>query len=134
MKNTTSILSILLILLLVACQDEAPETAEAPEPTLAAADMPKEGASPGESEETEGPEPTEVPTPVLTEETSTNPTAEPFEVDTEAEQSAGEGPTEVDEGAGSSTSSSLDEQTAQLAAINPPPQLSDRDPHYPLCS
>ncbi len=68
MKKTALILSLLLILLLVACQDEGPDEAAVPEPT-AAADTAVEEASP---EATEGP----------TEE----PAAEPTSEDTPAEQ------------------------------------------------
>ena len=46
MKNTASFLLILLLILLVACQDEAPEETVAPEPTVAAEDTTAEEASP----------------------------------------------------------------------------------------
>ena len=45
MKKTTLILSLLLILLLVACQDQGPDETAVPEPT-AAADTAVEEASP----------------------------------------------------------------------------------------
>ena len=68
MKRTAMFLSILLLLLLVACQDEASETAAVPEatavpePTAAAQDTRAEEVSTEPTEEPEAPEPTAEPT------------------------------------------------------------------------
>ena len=79
MKQTTFMLLIIMILLLVACQDEASETTEVPqatavpEPTVAAQDTRAEEVSTEPTEEPEAPEPTVAPT--------AEPVAETEEVD-----------------------------------------------------
>ena len=79
MKRTAMFLSILLVLLLASCQDEASETAEVPEatavpePTAAAQDTRAEEVSTEPTEEPEAPEPTAEPT--------AEPVAETEEVD-----------------------------------------------------
>jgi D-alanyl-D-alanine carboxypeptidase len=62
MKQTTFMLLIIMILLLVACQDEGPDEAAVPEPTAAAQDTRAEGVSTEPTEEPEAPEPTVAPT------------------------------------------------------------------------
>jgi pimeloyl-ACP methyl ester carboxylesterase len=120
MKNIVAFLLILLVILLVACQDEGPEATVAPEPTAAAVEMPEEEASPEATEETEAPEPTADPTEMPTEE----PTAE----DTAAEEPAAEEPTAEGAEVGDATTIIPDEQLELMAAIAPPPQLSEREP------
>ena len=76
MKNIASILLILLLILLVACQnDSAPATAVS-EPTVAVEDTPLEEAPPEAAEESEAPEPTAAPTEIPTEEPAAEPTAD----------------------------------------------------------
>ena len=82
MKKTASILLILLIIFLAACQDDTLETTEVPEPTVEAEEMPAEEALPEPTEETEAPEPTVEPTEIPTEE----PAPEPTEADVAAEE------------------------------------------------
>ena len=88
MKKTALILSLLLILLLGACQDQGPDETAVPEPTAAAQDTRAEEVATEPTEEPEAPEPTAEPTAVPTEEPAPEPTAEPSEDDTEAEESA----------------------------------------------
>ena len=70
MKNTASILLILLLILLVACQNDSPQATAVPEPTVAAEDTPVEEASPEAAEATMAPEPTAAPTAEPVEETA----------------------------------------------------------------
>jgi pimeloyl-ACP methyl ester carboxylesterase len=46
MKKTAPVLLIVLVMLVVACQDEAPEATVAPEPTMVATAVPTEGVAP----------------------------------------------------------------------------------------
>ena len=55
MKNVASILLILLLILLVACQNDSPQATAVSEPTLAAEDTPVEEASPEAAEATVAP-------------------------------------------------------------------------------
>ena len=117
MKQTTFILLIIMALLLAACQDEASETTEVPqatavpEPTAAAQDTRAEEVATDPTEEPEAPEPT------------TEPTAEP----SEAEESVSEEAAEEAAEAGDASRVIADEQLELMAAIAPPPQLSDRE-------
>jgi len=109
MKNLAVFVLILLVILLVSCQDAAPEATAVPEPTSAAEDTPIQEVSPEVPEATEAPEPTAAPTEVPAEETAPEPTPEAAED-------------------GDTTTDIADEQLAQMAAIAPPPQLSEREP------
>ena len=124
MKRTTTFLLILLVLLLAACQDEASTTTEVPEPTVEAEEMPAEEALPEPTEETEAPEPTVAPTEIPTEE----PAPEPTEADVAAEEPAAEEPTAEGVEVGDPTTEITAEQLEMMAAIAPPPQLSEREP------
>ena len=109
MKNIASVLLILLLILLVACQDDSPQVTAVSEPTVAIEDTPVEEAPPEAAEEPEAPEPTAAPTEIPTEEPAAEePTAEDVEV-------------------GDATTIIPDEQLELMAAIAPPPQLSDRE-------
>ncbi len=120
MKNTALFLLILLVILLAACRDDTPEAMVAPEPTAAATDMPVEEASPEAQEATEAPEPTIVPS----EEASPAPT----EADTVTESAAEGEPTPEAAEAGGAAKTISAEQLELMAAIAPPPQLSEREP------
>jgi len=109
MKNLAFFVLILLIILLVACQAEAPAATAIPEPTVAAEDTPIEEAPPEAPEEIETLEPTAVPTDMPAEETVPGPTAVAAE-------------------AGDTITNIPDEQLELLAALAPPPQLSDKEP------
>ncbi len=118
MKNIASILLILLLILLVACQNDSPPATAVPEPTVAVEDTPVEEAPPEAAEEPEAPEPTAAPTEIPTEEPAAEPTAE---------EPAAEEPTAEGAEAGDATTIIPDEQLELMAAIAPPPQLSDRE-------
>ena len=124
MKNIASILLILLLILLVACQnDSAPATAVS-EPTVAVEDTPLEEAPPEAAEESEAPEPTAAPTEIPTEEPAAEPTAE----EPAAEETTEEEPTKEAVEVEDASTAIADEQMEMMAAIAPPPQLSDREP------
>jgi pimeloyl-ACP methyl ester carboxylesterase len=127
MKKTASLLLILLLILLAACQDAAPEATAVPEPTVAVEDTPSEEAPPEEPEEaadaTEAPEPAAAPTETPTEETAPEPTAEAEP----AEEASEEKPMEEAAETGDPTTNLPAEQLEMMAAIAPPPQLSERE-------
>jgi pimeloyl-ACP methyl ester carboxylesterase len=127
MKKTVAILLILLFILLVACQDAAPEATAVPEPTVAAEDLPAEEASPEESEETaevtEAPEPIELPTEMPAEETAPEPTPEVESAEVDSEEEPMDDVAEADD----TTIDITDEQLEMMAALAPPPQLSDKE-------
>ena len=132
MKQTTFMLLIIMTLLLAACQDEASETTEVPqatavpEPTAAAQDTRAEEVSTDPTEEPEAPEPTAEPTGgQLKNPLQSQP--EPSEADTEAEESDSEEAAEEAAEAGDASTVIADEQLELMAAIAPPPQLSDRE-------
>jgi len=108
MKKIASILLIFLLILLVACQNDSPQATAVPEPTVAVEDTPVEEAPLEAAEEPEAPEPTAAPTEIPTEEPAEEPTAEGAE-------------------AGDATTIIPDEQLELMAAIAPPPQLSERE-------
>jgi pimeloyl-ACP methyl ester carboxylesterase len=122
MKNLAAFVLILLVILLVSCQDAAPEATAVPEPTLAAEDTPIQEVSPEVPEATEAPEPTAAPTEVPAEETAPEPTAEAES----AEEDIEEEPMEEDADAGDTTTDIPDEQLEMMDALAPPPQLSDK--------
>ena len=128
MKKTAFSLLIILVLLLVACQDEASTTTEVPEPTAAAEETRAEEVSTEPTEELEAPEPTAEPTAVATEEPAPEPTSEPSDADTVAEESDSEESAEESAEADDTSTVIPDEQLELMAAIAPPPQLSDREP------
>ena len=115
MKKTLSLLLLVLVLLLPACQDGASETPEAPEPTAAAPDTRAEEVSTEPTEEPEAPEPT------------AEPTSEPSETETVAEESDSEEAVEEAVETIDANTTISEEQLEMMAAIAPPPQLSEKD-------
>ena len=111
MKNIASFLLVVLLILLAACQDEAPEASTVPEPTLAVEDTASEETSP--EEPAEEPEPTVAPTEIPAEEVVPEPTDE--------------APMEEAAEAGDTTTDIPAEQLEMMATIAPPPQLSERE-------
>ena len=98
MKNNVLLILILLVILVTACQGGTPEATVAPEPTVAPTDMPTEEAAP-----------------------------EPTEAGADTESATEEATTEEAAEVGDTTSGSMDEQLELLAALAPPPQLSDKE-------
>jgi pimeloyl-ACP methyl ester carboxylesterase len=99
MKNNVLLILILLVILVTACQGGTPQTTVTPVPTVAPTDMPTEETAP-----------------------------EPTEAGADTESAIEEAPTEEAAEVGDTTSGSMDEQLELLAALAPPPQLSDREP------
>ena len=99
MKRPASVLLMLLIVLLVACQDEGPQATEVPEPTAAPTAVPTKEAAP-----------------------------EPAEAEAAAESAAEAEPTAGAAEAGGTITNMPDEQLELMAAVAPPPQLSEREP------
>jgi len=124
MKRTASVLLIVLVMLVVACQDEAPEATVAPEPPMVATAVPTEEAAPEPTEETETAEPAGAATDIPTQETAAEPTA----ADPAAGADAEDEPTAEAAEAGDTATDIPDEQLELMAAIAPPPQLSEREP------